>query len=478
MSPKRCRVLFLLQRPEAWVNLASIHEAMLADVRFQPVVWLLPYNVRDPMQSASKRLAARALLEAERVAFVEWAEGMVPSGEHFDAVVFGHPYDRERPASLSFDRIAAAVPLTVYVPYGLPMGGGRKNLRLQFAQPTQVRSSLVVARSETERALFARHCPSGDTHVQVLGHPRFDRLKRELASPPPGDLTNAIGGRCAILWNAHFSFGLEHSQASNFSTFDLLGPEIFRFALDHRERLCLIWRPHPGLWPALYRNGMLHPEDLPALRGELAANGIVLDERPGHSAAFRASDALVSDVGSFLLEYLVTGKPVLALVNPEGEPLNEEADALVAGYERATSPKETIRFLEQMLDGVARRPEQELIRRHLPYQDGHAGHRVAAAIARLAHLEGPAPTRPPLPADAGVAPRPFVGALASFGPLQPTPVLDRLCAALVELRENKRAESRWRKTGRRAANTVRTALVEWIKLHAGWISRKAPQRRR
>lgn len=469
MSMNRCRVLFLLQRPEAWVNMVSVYEAMEADFRFQPTVWLLPYNVRDPLQSANKRLTARALLEDEHVTFVEWAEGMVPSADDFDVVVFGHPYDRERPASLSFDRIAAAVPLTVYVPYGLPMGGGRKNLRLQFAQPTQVRSSLVVARSEIERELFARHCPSGDTHVQVLGHPRFDRLKRELASPPLGELTDAIGGRCAVLWNAHFSFGLEHSQASNFSTFDLLGPEIFRFALDHRDQFCLIWRPHPGLWPALYRSGMLKPDELPALRNELTANGIVLDEQPHHFEAFRVSAALISDVGSFLLEYLATGKPVLALINPEGEPFNEEAAALISGYESATSPQQMIQFLERMLGGVASRPKQELIRRHLPYQDGNAGLRVTEAIARLAHLEGPGPMRWPTPTEIDAPPSQSMAAPVLSRPFQPTPVLDRLCAALVALREDKWAESRWRKAGRRASKTVRTAVVEWVKLHSGRI---------
>lgn len=470
MPAKRCRVLFLLQRPEAWVNLASIYEAMEHDERFQPTVWLLPYNIRDRAQSATKRLVAHSLLNAERVAHVEWQEGMFPSAEDFDAVIFGHPYDRERPASLSFDRIAEAILITVYVPYGLPMGGGRKNLRLQFAQPTQARASLVMARSEMERALYASYCPSGDDHVRVIGHPRFDRLQRELTTPIPDALTRTINGRKAVLWNAHFSFGPEHSQGSNFSTFDLLGPEIFRFALKHRDRLCLIWRPHPGLWPALLHNNLLAPDDLLVLRDELTANGIVVDESPGHAAAFHASEALISDVGSFLLEYLVTGKPVLVLRNPEGEPLNTEAEALVTGYEQAYSPPELTRFLDCLLQGKAKAPDQELIRRHLPCQDGKVGVRAVEAIATLAGLkEGALLMHYPLDElDLGCQ-QATIQIRTPHAP-SPTPVLDQLCTALVSLRERKRAESHLRKKGRRAIKMVRTTLAEWIKLHTSSLA--------
>lgn len=469
MPAKRCRVLFLLQRPEAWVNLASIHEAMEHDQRFQPTVWLLPYNVRDPAQSARKLLLARSLLSTEQVEYAEWREGMFPSTKDFDAVIFSHPYDRERPASLSFDRIAAAIPITIYVPYGLPMGGGQKNLRLQFAQPTQARAALVVARSESERALYTKYCPTGDSHVQIIGHPRFDKLQRELKAPIPDDLIKAIRGRKTVLWNAHFSFGPEHSQGSNFSTFDLLGPEIFRFALKHRERLCLIWRPHPGLWPALIRNNLIAPTDLPALRDELAASGIVLDESPGHAAAFRSSEALISDVGSFLLEYLVTGKPILVLRNPEGEPLNAEAEALVAGYHQAHSPPELTQFLECLLKGEAKTPDQELIRRHLPCQDGEVGARILEAIAGLMGLNEEAPPMHHSPDELGLGRLQATILNQIPHPLPPTPTLDQLCSALMAVRRHKETESHLRKKCRRAIKMVRTTLVEWIKLHTSTL---------
>lgn len=449
--------------------MASVYDAMVLDERFAPTVWLLPYNVADPIQSERKQGVARSLLDAERVPFTEWEDGMQPSAGDFDVAIFGHPYDRERPPSLGFDRIAATIPLTVYIPYGLPMGGGGKNLRLQYAQPTQVRSSLIVARSQIERELYGRYCPAGNAHVQVLGHPRFDRLQRELAVGPPADLREAVGGRRSVLWNAHFSFGPEHSQGSNFSTFDLLGPEIFQFALERREQLCLIWRPHPGLWPALLRNGLLSPSEIPRLRSELQANGIVLDERPGHAAAFCASDALISDAGSFLLEYLATGKPVLALINPEGEPLNEEATRLVAGYRHATTPAEVIQFLDRLLEGRAEVPDRELMGHHLPLQDGAAGPRVVEAIARLARLDRHTVQVPPLAgtcAPATTATREHISR-----PLQPATVLDRLCSALIDLRDRKRAESRWRKDSRRVIKRVRTAFVEWIKLHPSLTGR-------
>ncbi|CBL46682.1 Hypothetical protein HDN1F_30990 [gamma proteobacterium HdN1] len=383
-APERpIRVLFLLQRPEAWGNVASIWRAMTDDPSFQPVAWLLPYNVEDTAVSARHRRLHQELLVSQGVQWVEWTPGMTLTANQFDVAVFTHPYDRERPRALWFDRVRACVPKTVYVPYGLSVGAGAKNLRLQFAQPLQIGADLVVVRSLAEKAMYAQYCPAGDARVQVLGHPRFDRLLQALETIDTSALKTRIGGRTAILWNSHFSFGHRFSQSSNFSTFDLLGPELLDYFAHHRTKLCLLWRPHPGLFPELLRQGLLTSEQLPALRAEVSELGIVLDEQPDHLPAFACSQALISDPGSFLFEYLATGKPLLPLVNPEGEPLNAEAISLMAACGSAACFEQVEHFIAAVVNGridhgrcLASREQ------HLPLLDGKAGLRLCAALLR------------------------------------------------------------------------------------------------
>ncbi|MEG2803780.1 hypothetical protein [Stenotrophomonas sp.] len=458
-------MLFLLQRPEAWGNVAALWARMQADPRFEPVAWLLPYNVGDSRLSAARADIHRALLASEGIPFVEWVPGIRMNVGQFDVAVFTHPYDRERPPALWFHQVRRCVDQVVYIPYGLTVGAGAKNLRLQFAQPLQIGADLIVARAPGEKAMYARHCPRADGHVQVLGHPRFDRMVQALQAPLDGGLQARIGDRAAFLWNSHFSFGHRYSQSSNFSTFDLLGPEMFEYFLARRTSLCLVWRPHPALFPALLEQGLLSAEQLPLLRDELAGLGVVLDESPGHLAAFACSHAMISDPGSFLFDYLAMQRPLLALLNPEGEPLNEEASALVnaAGGASAMAPVEA--FVAAVVDGridagaLARRRKQ-----FLPYADGHSAARICAAILHdtmacdgIGTVIGSYPSAEPTAAVPLGSPVLVDVALP--------PVLAHLLVGLRRIRAEKAAESGARKVLRRAMNRARTGVGERIKQH-------------
>ncbi|MEJ2631637.1 MAG: CDP-glycerol glycerophosphotransferase family protein [Acidihalobacter sp.] len=415
------------------------------------------------------------LLQSKNVSFEEWREGWILDKGKFDAVIINHPYDRERPTGLHFKQLAATIPITIYIPYGLSMGGGRKNLRLQFAQRTQVGASAVIARSHWEKRMYAMHCPAGDAHVHVLGHPRFDVLLKHLnTAASPNELCDRIGARMVVLWNSHFSFSPSYSQSLNFSTFDLIGPELFEFAKSYQDNFCLLWRPHPGLFPVLAREGILTYSEIDQLRQELVHVGIVLDESPSHLPAFEISDALFTDVGSFLLEYLATGKPILALHNPDGEPLNEESSALVRHYAQASSPEEVLQFIDDLATGDHELPDPTTaLEEHLPYMDGHAGERVAdllekltAKVAATDHAVGEETasrwTNKPQ--------RHIPKRVSNWGRNKPigtyqthTPVLDKLIENLREIRIKKEFEPGWRKTLKRVVNTVQLYLGEAVK---------------
>lgn len=462
------KVVFLLQRPEAWGNVASVWAKMVSDARFSPAVMLLPYNIRDVRMSAERAVLHRELLVQHDVPFLEWEPGARLESGEFDVAIFTHPYDRERPEAFWFAQVRGRVGKVIYIPYGLTVGAGAKNIRLQFAQPLQVGADLVVARSPGEKSMYAKYCPRGDDHVQVLGHPRFDSLLQALKSIDVTELRARIGGRTAILWNSHFSFGHSYSQSANFSTFDLLGPEIFEFFAGNRERLCLVWRPHPGLFPALVEQKLVRLEQLPQLRTELREIGVVLDEAPSHLQSFVCSDALLSDAGSFLFDYLAVQRPQLTLLNPEGEPLNEEARALVFASGSATDMTAVRRFIEVV---VQRRVDAKqlvgLRETFLPMADGGSGDRLCEAILSASAITFTAGGQEVF-RSSGLANG--VEELCSI-PLQSGddkvimsfPVLTALIAGLRRIRAEKKSQWRCRIVMRRWFNWMRTLIGEAIK---------------
>lgn len=437
------RVLFLVQRPESWLNVHGIWRIMSADPRFEPVVWIVAHSP-DIAEQKALRERCRGVLENHGVepSQADLSIDPVIRAGDFAAAIFNAPYDRERPEAFHFDRVAKIVGLTVYVPYGLVMGAGWKNRRFQYAQPTQIGADLIVARSAMECDLYARYCPGGARHVVLTGLPRLDELRDIATFPVDASLTKSIGGRFAVLWNSHFSFGLAHAQDANYSTFDAMARAFFAFA-KQRPDIALIWRPHPALFRSLYSEGILAQSDLPAFRREVEAAGVILDERPDHRHAFAASGMLVTDLGSFLVEYLATERPIVYLENPEGEGLNEEGLALVQYLDVARTPAHALNLVASFAEGTdARAPMRAVAKeRFLPQLDGCASQRVVDAIAiRLQGDQVREPTRE-------------------------RSLLETMHDRLDEIAQRKRRLAREQTPFARATAHAKSSATEWIKRH-------------
>lgn len=371
----RLKVAILHQLPESWGNVSSLWRALEQDTTIEARVILLPFLHADYNWS---RQSSQRYLDGLGIPYVAWDE-LDDQANSFDAVFFTSPYDMTRPLPYQFYSLQQRARFTAYIPYGLEVGGGDENLVHQYGQPVSMHASAVYVRSAGARAMYSRHCPTGDRHVVVSGHPRMDGLADLENFPTDPELLRQIGSRRAVLWNAHFSF-----DADQWSTFDLLAMDIFE-AFAARPDLALLFRPHPLLWQRLVNLGLLDAAGIAALRQELSARGVIIDERPDHRHAFAASSAMMSDTGSFLMEYLVTGKPVLYLVNPHGLGLNEEGEAVARYYDRADSAQGVCAFL----DGLDKRPEGDVQRRKAAIPeffaefDGRAGQRIVAHMKEV-----------------------------------------------------------------------------------------------
>lgn len=374
-STAKKHLVILYQLPESWANVRSVWEAARDDESVEVSVVLLPFLHRDYQW---RRDLAEAHLTELGVPFVPW-DAFSLSEATLDAVLYTSPYDETRPEAYKFANLRRQARRIAYIPYGLEVGGGEQNYVYQYGQPVTAHADAVFVRSPSVRDMFARHCPTGAEHVHVTGHPRMDGLV-DLAqfTVDPG-LLAAIGERKAVLWNAHFSF-----DGDLWSTFDQLAAGILD-AFTSRPDLVLLLRPHPLLWKKLINLNILNEQEIADLKVQLTALGVIIDERSDHRHAFAASAAMMSDAGSFLMEYLATGKPVLYLKNSHGLGLNEEGAAVVRRYQTAVDAGQVAAFLDQL-----RRDEDPLhlsrsaaIRHFFHEFDGGAGRRVLGVLKGL-----------------------------------------------------------------------------------------------
>jgi SAM-dependent methyltransferase len=261
-------------------------------------------------------------------------------------VFFQNPYEETRPEFLRIDQLMALGSRIAYIPYGLELGGGAWNLMAQFDLPVHRLAWRVFSRSERHKKMFGKYCRAGNQHVIVTGHPKFDSLNGNSSDSVPVKLTNKIAGRKVILWTPHFSVG----DPPTWSTYRLYGEFIIN-ELRRRQKLFLLIRPHPLLFNAMQQHQAWDAEGERDFRQSINdSNNMALDESSDYHVAFSISDALMADVGSFLLEYLPTGKPLLYLHHTDGLGMNDDGDLIHHLY-MASSPEGIVDFIDMVTRG-------------------------------------------------------------------------------------------------------------------------------
>ena len=369
------RIAFVAQYASVWPSLRSVYRFASQDSQFSPVVILTPFF--HPFSSTVETyLQMRDLLVSEGIPFC-------PSGnsasvaQKADVIFLQNPYDETRPKHLTAPALQAAGTRIAYVPYGLEVGGGQWNTTAQFDSPLQRAAWRIFARSEAHKMLFGKHCSIGNRHVVVTGHPKFDQVDEHDSGLSPPEWASKINGRKVILWTPHFSEG----PTPAWSTFQLYGEHILEQARQHTDLFFLV-RPHPLFFSAMLKNKVWSKNDEDIFRRLLSGSeNLALDEAPQYHTSFHYSSALMADVGSFLLEYLPTQKPLLYLKHPEGLGMNDEGELEEILYAAETT-NDITQFISMISTGNDPKKDQRIsaIPRFLFGLDGMSGQRICEHI--------------------------------------------------------------------------------------------------
>jgi len=344
-SKRRVRVGFLMQHPQGWTGFESVWRSMRDDPAFETTVFAAPYN--HPYAPEGGRDAVYPFLEKEGVPFVRWDAAPLTPG-FVDVLFVQNPYDITRPEPLRTPNLLKHVARLAYIPYGLEIGGGGENAANQFNQMLQQTAWAWFARSPRHRDMIVRHCDAGGTHVVVTGHPRMDMYRDLGKLPPDPEFTAFANGRRLVFWNPQFDI---RPNNTGYSTF-LIWQEFFLEEFARRQDVAFVIRPHPlffgtlesrKIWTRAQVDDFLH-------RVEKAGN-VLIDRRSSYLPVFAASDAMISDASSFLLEYGATGRPLLYLHNQNGPSLNEDGEFVRAHNYNALSREDVSSFITMVAEG-------------------------------------------------------------------------------------------------------------------------------
>ena len=132
-----------------------------------------------------------------------------------------------------------------------------------------------------------------------------------------------------------------------YSTFDWSGREILEYAKKHKG-LSWVFKPHPALYRFLFTSGYMTKEEADAYYADWGNFAKIWDEGD-YLDLFNDSYAMITDSGSFLTEYLLTGSPIIHLFSSESAERNETVKKICTGYYRVNNLEEMYKTFDDVL---------------------------------------------------------------------------------------------------------------------------------
>ncbi len=307
---ERLKIVFLCQLGQVWGCVESIYQEALLDDRVEPYILALPENWEKDNYDKN---AYEYMRECDYEVIDGYNE---KTGEFFDLKAFApdyvfipRPYDNYLPEQFQSEAMSKYTKVC-YVCYGYTSEGDYM-LKTCFSKYFVSNCYMVFAENESVRKYTVSQMPIasrlGLHKVIKTPFPRFDLLKKFEGSESPAWPRPKCEIQKRIIWTPRWTLE-EKLGGTNFFNFKDF---FFEFANKNKE-VDLLFRPHPLAFGNFVKVGAMTEDEVKdyKLKCENAPN-INLDTRKEYLDSFASADILVSDMSGVVVDFAVTGKPLI-----------------------------------------------------------------------------------------------------------------------------------------------------------------------
>lgn len=193
--------------------------------------------------------------------------------------------------------------------------------------------------NEMLRTTYRKAIEKKCLYVSDAGYPRFELVEKCADWHVPGQPVT-------VLWTPRWAV----RDNADCTTFFKYKERLVKFIVEHEEAR-LICRPHPLALKNFVQEGYMTPEEVDEFKRFFRETPrFRLDEGKDYLESFRESDVLVSDASSIVIEYFLTGKPIV--YTGEMGAVSEEVEAAYRTLYHAFSWDEIVSFLNELLSGI------------------------------------------------------------------------------------------------------------------------------
>lgn len=292
------KVAFIIHSLGAWKS-ESLYKKMLEHPRFNPQLLILKVDEEDDREDI------KAYLDRKNYHYIDITEAKsIRSIFKPDIIFYQKPYYFILPLKFYFTRNLKS--LFCYVNYGF------HGVDKKWSRDTDLLNSCWQIYYENEAArtgsklIMRNRCKNGC----ITGLPIMDEflISKENLLDPWKKLSDKPK---RIIWAPHYSIG--NKYLLSYSTFLKYSDFMIELAKKYSNDVQWAFKPHPLLRYKLEEYWGKDRTDAYWEKWEKLENAQI--ESGKYLGLFKYSDAMIHDCGSFTIEYLYTGKPVMYLVN-------------------------------------------------------------------------------------------------------------------------------------------------------------------
>jgi hypothetical protein len=339
----RIRCIFLIHAIETWDALADLHQAMLQDERFTPIVATINrrYPGQDGFGNEDKTSAYLSELGVKHLRFgmqdayqaLEILKTMAP-----DIIFRQSQWDNDIPRAFSAVELQFAklcfIPYasTIIDRYGVNEKVQDSSSIFAYNQPYHQLAWRIYSETRFSAENYRRFHGADPSKVVLSGFPKNERIMRARGSDD-WPISNDAGRRYRVVWAPHHSLGPGWLA---FGVFHLIFDQMLAWAMQ-RPDIDFVLKPHPALFSTAVKEAHVSQARIDQFE-TIWHNLPNCDICTGQYAdLFGSSDLLITDGVSFLTEFQLFDKPLVFFDSRRHVPFNELGELAEAAAEVVTS---------------------------------------------------------------------------------------------------------------------------------------------
>lgn len=371
------KVAFIIQFPEVWNSIYTVYEAarkagiptLLLSVPKAEVNYSSTYTVSSDGRNEAYDFFCEKNIEAVNAYDCEHQSWYDLKEFEPDYVFYARPYNSQYPECYR-SNVVCGYSNICYIPYAYSQTtDGLFSASFNYGFALSAYLSFVPSKIrllECEKRFALQKMLNTNKYV-FLGFPRFDLLTAYSGK-------EAVGEVKTFAWLPRWTVDKTENQKS--SSFFKYIDKFLEYMKEHQEAELII-RPHPLMFKVVVETGMMQKQEVEDLKARInSASNVYLDETKSYIETLIKADALISDFSSLLMEYFVTGKPIIYCDSAEG--FNSDALLMDKTLYHAYEWNEIVMHMESLYSGQDAEfsNRQNVVAQLMPKNAGHIGEEI------------------------------------------------------------------------------------------------------